>query len=73
MCLTIPAKVLEVRAGRALVISRTGTREVDAAHVSVDAGDYVLVQGGAVMARLDPADAREMLAAWDEAEGPAGA
>jgi len=73
MCLTIPAKVLEVRDGRALVTSRTGTREVVTTHVPVDAGDYVLVQGGVVMARLDPRDAREMLEAWDEVEGPAGA
>ena len=73
MCLIIPAKVLEVREGRALVTSRTGTREVDASHVSVDAGDYVLVQGGVLIARLDPRDAQEMLGAWDEVEGPAGA
>ena len=73
MCLTIPAKVLEVRDGRALVTSRTGTREVDASHVRVAAGDYVLVQGGVAMTRLEPRDAQEMLGAWDEVEGPADA
>ncbi len=73
MCLTIPAKVLEVRGARALVTSRTGTREVDVSHVRAGVGDYVLVQGGVVMARLDPRDAEEMLGAWDEVEGTAGA
>jgi hydrogenase assembly chaperone HypC/HupF len=66
MCLTTPAQVLEVRGGRALVVSRGRHREVDASQVRVAPGDYVLVQGGVVVMRIERSDAEEMLAAWDE-------
>lgn len=68
MCLTVPAKVLEVRGKRAVVTSRGWTREVDASHVKVRVGEYLLVQGGVAMMTIDRKEAEEILAAWDEVE-----
>ncbi len=68
MCLTIPARVLQVHGDRATVESRTGRREVDVSHVKVRRGDYVLVQGGVAMTTIDRRDAEATLAAWDEVE-----
>lgn len=73
MCLTVPAKVLEVRGGRALVTSRNGTREVDVSHVQVRAGDYLLVQAGVAMMVLDAKEAEETLQALDEVEAASDA
>ena len=73
MCLTLPAKVLEVHEGRALVTSRGWIREVDAAPLAVRPGDFVLVQGGVAMIRLAPDEAMDMLDAWDEIEAPGDA
>ena len=69
MCLSVPAKVLEIRGDRAVVLSRGWTREVDASHVRAVAGDYLLVQGGVAMMVLDRKEAEEILSAWDEIEG----
>ena len=68
MCLTIPARVLEVHGKRAVVTSRGWTREVDAGHIKVRSGDYLLVQGGVAMMTIDRKEAEETLAAWDEVE-----
>lgn len=73
MCLTVPAKVLEVRGKRAVVTSRGWTREVDASHVKVRVGDYLLVQGSVAMMTIDRKEAEEILAAWDEVEAAADA
>lgn len=69
MCLSVPAKVLEVRGERAVVTSRGWTREVDASHVRAKPGDFLLVQGGVAMLVIDPQEAEEILAAWEEVEG----
>lgn len=68
MCLSVPAKVLEVRGDRAVVTSRGWTREVDASHVKARPGGYLLVQGGVAMMTIDAREAEEILAAWDEVE-----
>jgi len=68
MCLTVPARVLEIHGARATVTSRGWTREVDTAHVSVRPGQYVLVQGGVAVAVLDEREAREVEEAWVEVE-----
>ncbi len=73
MCLTVPAKVLEVRGTRAVVTSRGWTREVDASHVRVAPDDYLLVQGGVAMMTIDRKEAEEILAAWDDVEAAADA
>ena len=68
MCLTVPAKVLELHGKKALVTSRGWTREVDASHVKVRAGDYLLVQGSVAMMTIDRKEAEEILKTWDEVE-----
>ncbi len=68
MCLTVPAKVLEVHGKRAVVTSRGWTREVDASHIHVRVGDYLLVQAGMAMMTIDREEAEEILGAWDEVE-----
>ena len=68
MCLTVPAKVLEVRGKKAVVASRGWTREVDASHIKTRVGDYLLVQGGVAMMTIDRKEAEEILRAWDEVE-----
>jgi len=68
MCLTVPAKVLEIRGHRALVTSRGWTREVDVSHVDAHVGDYLLVQGGVAMMTIDRKEAEDILSAWDEVE-----
>ncbi len=73
MCLTVPAKVLEIRGKKAVVTSRGWTREVDASHVRVRVGDYLLVQGGIAMMTIDRKEAEEILGAWDEVEAASNA
>ncbi len=68
MCLSVPAKVLEVRGHKALVSSRGWTREVDASHVKARVGEYLLVQGGVAMMIIDRKEAQDILEAWDEVE-----
>ena len=68
MCLTVPAKVLEVHGKKAVVTSRGWKREVDASHVKVRTGGYLLVQGGVAMMTIDRKEAEDILEAWDEVE-----
>lgn len=71
MCLTVPAKVLEVQGKHALVESRGETREVDASFLTPAIGDYVLLQSGVILQILEEEDALEALRAWEEVENPA--
>ena len=68
MCLTVPAKVLELHGKKAVVSSRGWTREVDASHVRVKVGDFLLVQGGVAMMTIGRKEAEDILSAWDEVE-----
>jgi len=68
LCLTVPAKVLEIHGKRAVVTSRGWTREVDTSHVRAHVGEYLLVQGGVAMMRIDRTEAEDILQAWDEVE-----
>jgi len=68
MCLTVPAKVLEIHGKKAVVTSRGWTREVDASHVHTRVGEYLLVQGGVAMMTVERKEAEEILEAWDEVE-----
>ncbi len=73
MCLSIPAKVLEVRGNRAVVESRGWRREADTTLVAPAVGDWVLVQTGLIVQVLTEEEALETLRAWEEAEAPGGA
>lgn len=70
MCLTVPAKVLDVRGQRAVVESRGWRREADASFLMPAVGDYVLIQSGVILQILDEEEALEALRAWEEVEGP---
>lgn len=71
MCLGVPARVLAVRDGKAVVESRGWRREADASAVETKVGDYVSVVHNLVVAVLDPQEAEEALAAWREVMGHA--
>ena len=73
MCLSVPAKVLEVRGGKALVESRGWRREVDAPYATPAVGDYVLVQMGVILEVLDPVEAQETLRVLEQMEASGGA
>ncbi len=67
MCLAIPAKVLEVKAGVAQVDFGSGVlREVNVMLVETKIGDYVLVHAGYAIQVLDEKEARETLRLWEE-------
>ncbi len=73
MCLSVPAKVLEVKGGRAVVESRGWKREVDASLIAPAVGDYVLVQMGVVLEIMDRKEALEALEVLERMEAPGGA
>lgn len=64
MCLAIPAKVVELRAGDQAVIDLAGVRkEISLALVeNVVPGDYVIVHVGYALQKLDPEEAAKTLA-----------
>ena len=64
MCLAIPAKVVEMRAGEQAVVDLGGVRkEISLALVEgVAAGDYVIVHVGYALQKVDPAEAERTLA-----------
>lgn len=65
MCLAVPARIVTLEAGEQAVIDVGGIRKrISVALVDgVAPGDYVIVHVGYALARLDPAEAAETLAA----------
>jgi len=67
MCLSIPAKILEIN-------GTSGTADCDGNTVDVNlslladvkVGDYVLIHAGFAIQKYDPADALETLKIWEE-------
>ncbi len=67
MCLGIPARVVEVREGTAVVDMFGVKREVDITLVpDAKPGDVVVIHAGAAIAKLDEEQARESLEFWKE-------
>jgi len=64
MCLAIPAKVVELRAGEQAVIDLAGVRkEISLALVEeVAVGDYVIVHVGYALQKIDADEAARTLA-----------
>jgi hydrogenase expression/formation protein HypC len=64
MCLAIPAKVVELRAGDQAVVDLGGVRkEISLALVEgVATGDYVILHVGYALQKVDPAEAERTLA-----------
>ncbi|HQM38267.1 MAG: HypC/HybG/HupF family hydrogenase formation chaperone [Candidatus Bipolaricaulis sp.] len=68
MCLAIPTKVLTVD-GNVATVDVQGVQarvRLDALGEEVRIGDYLLVHAGFAIRRLDPQDAAETLALFDE-------
>ena len=64
MCLAIPAKVVELKAGDQAVIDLGGVRkDISLALVEdVSPGDFVIVHVGYALQKVDPAEAEKTLA-----------
>jgi len=61
MCLTIPGKIVSVKAGKAVADFAGKRRKIDAEIVSVKKGDYVLVYSGQVIEKIPKKRADEMM------------
>ena len=60
MCVGLPAKVVKIQNGTALVDASGARREVSAELLDdVDPGDYVMVHAGIAIAKIDENDADE--------------
>ena len=64
MCLAIPVRVIELRAGDTAVVDLGGVRkEISLALLDgVNVGDYVILHVGYALSRLDPQEAQRTLA-----------
>lgn len=61
MCLTIPAKVISLEKGKAMVDFAGKKQEVDTQLTKVKVGDYVIVSNGFVIKKVEPKEAQEIL------------
>lgn len=60
MCVGLPAKVMRIQDGMALVDASGARREVSAELLSdIDPGDYVMVHAGLAIAKITAEDAEE--------------
>ena len=60
MCVGLPAKVVRIQDGMALVDASGARREVSAELLSdIDPGDYVMVHAGIAIAKITSDDAAE--------------
>ena len=72
MCLAIPARVVELRAGDQAIIDLGGVRK-DISVALVDGvvpGDYVIVHVGSALQKVDAREAERTLALFAGAESP---
>lgn len=66
MCLGLPGQIIEIK-GATAVVDCWGQRQdvvVDGT-TNVEAGDYVITHDGAIVRRLDPAEAFEVLSMYE--------
>lgn len=67
MCVGLPARVVKVKDGTALVDASGAKREVSAALIDeLDPGDYVMVHAGVAIAKITSDDEEETDALLDE-------
>jgi len=68
MCLALPCRIVELRAGEQALIDVAGVgKEISLALVEdVAVGDYVIVHVGYALTRLDPEEAAKTLALFAE-------
>lgn len=61
MCLTIPAKVISLKKGKATVDFAGRKQKVDTQLVKVKAGDYIIVSNGFAIKKVNKKEAEEIL------------
>ena len=67
MCVGLPAKVMNLKNGRAVVDASGARKEISAELLNdLEPGDYVMVHAGFAIERLPEAQALEDLEAWEE-------
>lgn len=67
MCLSVPARIVELRGRLATVDVMGNRREADVSLVDdPQVGDYVLVHAGFAIEKMSPEDAAESLRLWEE-------
>ncbi|MBQ7446478.1 MAG: HypC/HybG/HupF family hydrogenase formation chaperone [Eubacterium sp.] len=67
MCVGLPARVVKVKDGTALVDASGAKREVSAALIDeLDPGDYVMVHAGVAIAKITADDEEETDALLDD-------
>ena len=66
MCLTIPAKVISLEKGKAMVDFVGKKKKVDTKFTKVKVGDYVIVSNGFVIKKVSTKEAEEILKVLNE-------
>ena len=67
MCLSVPARIVELTGRLAVVDVMGNRREADVSFVDEpQLGDYVLVHAGFAIEKMTPEDAAESLRIWEE-------
>jgi hydrogenase assembly chaperone HypC/HupF len=66
MCLTIPAKVISLEKGKAMVDFVGKKQKVDTQLTKVKVGDYVIVSNGFVIKKVSVEEAEEILKVLNE-------
>jgi len=66
MCLAIPGKVVGIKEDVATIDYGSEKREAKIADIQVSPGEYVIVQFGFVMQKLDKEEAIKSLEAWQK-------
>lgn len=64
MCLAIPGQIIEIRNGKVKVKYPTVTNYALVADEQVEVGDWVMVQMGIVVKKLEEKEAEEAIQAW---------
>ncbi len=64
MCLAVPGKIIEIKEGTATIDYDVEKRKGRIITDGFSVGDYVLVQGGIVIEKIDAAEALQALAMY---------
>ena len=65
MCLGLPGQIIEIKDATAVVDCWGVRQDVRIDGASVEAGDYVITHAGAIVRRLDPAEAFEVISMYE--------
>jgi len=64
MCLALPGKVKKVDGRKVLIEYPSETKEVLSGGISLEEGDYVMIQMGVVVKKITPEEAEIAQSAW---------